>query len=141
MGIKGPLSIGCDQYDALAGDTVGTPLCEPVRHARLFEVGQINIAIGILRYLTTHIGGRAHHRGGDHAVAGTAARGMVRPDQVIGQRRQHVALPRLIDQGHHAFFYIQLSQFGVGHLNFGVDQRRANGICRIGFHRVCPVSG
>ena len=141
MGIEGPLRVGGDQYNTFSRDTVGTAFCESVCDARRFEVGQINIAVRILCHLTAHIGRRAHHRGGNHAIAGAASGGVVRLNQVIGKRRQYVALTRLIDQGHHAFLYIHCCQFGVGHLNFGIDQCRTDGICRIGFHRVCPVSG
>ena len=60
-------------------------------------------------------------------------------DQVIRQLSQHLSLTILIDQCHHAFFDIHRLELSVADLDFGIDQRRADGVSRVGFHRACPV--
>ena len=108
---------------------------------RLFQVREVDIAIGILRHLATHVGGRAHQGGGNHAISRTATRGMARSNKMVGEPCQHVSLSVLIDQCHHAFFNIHGGELFVGDLNFGIDEGCTNGVGRVGFHGVVPVVG
>ena len=75
-----------------------------------FEVGDIDIAVGVIGHLAGHERRAAKLGGGDHGVAGTAATGVAGLDQVAFQVAQQFALARLVDQGHQAFLNIHLCQ-------------------------------
>jgi hypothetical protein len=60
-------------------------------------------------------------------------------DEMLGELREHVSLLGLVHQCHHALIHIHSDEIVIGHLYLGIDQRGADSVSSIRFHRLRPI--
>ena len=139
-GVHAALGIRGNQYQAFAGGA-RWPLGHAVSHAGLFEVLHVDGAVGVVGDLAAHESGSTELGGRDHGVACTAAAGVARFHQVALQLRQQFGLAGLVDQRHQALVDPHGIEFGVLHLDFGVDQGCTHAVDRVFLHAPVAPSG
>ena len=116
------------------GDAGSPAVDQAVVNAGGFQVGHVDVAVGVVCHLAAHKGRAAELGGCDHGIARAAATGVAGFYQVALQMSQQLGLTVLVHQCHHAFLDTHLVQLAIFHFDLGVDQRRTHAINLVLLH-------